>query len=173
MVLPINLLYLCLSELQGYYLQARPPPCFQVLLYFEQCHDNHTHKRPITVQVHTTIPFPGHGRDVCRVASKTCMLHSLMWESLDFEEQLLLTIFTYRWSHYLLASCSSWVSRAAHTTWGLLITHLCCGSRCPLLSRTTTQGAPNSMTPCKTKSHVTHKCGGEIQHFACFIALGG
>lgn len=49
----MNLLYLCLLELQGYYLQARPPPCFQVLLYFDQCHDIHAHRRPITVQVHT------------------------------------------------------------------------------------------------------------------------
>lgn len=56
-LLPINLLYLCLLELQGYYLQTCPPPCYQVLLYFEQCHDIHTHRRPITVQVHTTIPF--------------------------------------------------------------------------------------------------------------------
>ncbi|KAI5608488.1 interferon regulatory factor 4, partial [Silurus asotus] len=38
-------------ELQGYYLQARPPPSFQVLLYFEQCNDIHVHRRPITVQV--------------------------------------------------------------------------------------------------------------------------
>lgn len=57
MFLPINFLYLCVSELQGYCLQARPPPCFQVLLYFEQCHDTHAHRRPITVQVHPSISF--------------------------------------------------------------------------------------------------------------------
>ncbi|TSL47598.1 Interferon regulatory factor 4 [Bagarius yarrelli] len=42
---------LFMAELQGYYLQARPPPCFHVLLYFEQCHDIQTYRRPITVQV--------------------------------------------------------------------------------------------------------------------------
>lgn len=56
--LSIKLLYLCLSELQGYYLQARPPPCFQVLLYFEQCHDIQAHRRPLTVQVHMSFLFP-------------------------------------------------------------------------------------------------------------------
>ncbi|XP_053333727.1 interferon regulatory factor 4 isoform X2 [Clarias gariepinus] len=40
-----------ITDLQGYYLQARFPPCFQVLLYFEQSHDIHGHRRPISVQV--------------------------------------------------------------------------------------------------------------------------
>lgn len=71
-------------------------------------------------------------------------------------------LFTHRWSHCLPASCSFWVSRAAHTTWGPLIPPHWCGNRCLLLSKTATQGTPISMTPCKTKYHVTHKWESDI-----------
>ncbi|KAL6485815.1 hypothetical protein MHYP_G00052070 [Metynnis hypsauchen] len=40
---------LFIAELQACYLQARPLPRFQVLLFFEECHN--TQRRPITVQV--------------------------------------------------------------------------------------------------------------------------
>ncbi|KAK3522656.1 hypothetical protein QTP86_029129 [Hemibagrus guttatus] len=82
-----------MAEVQGYYLQARPPPCFQALLYFEQCHDVHAHRRPLTVQVE-----PLFARQLFILSQQGSTHHMrapdtspLMWEQMPPSQQNIYT----------------------------------------------------------------------------------
>ncbi|KAK2846083.1 hypothetical protein Q7C36_010937 [Tachysurus vachellii] len=82
-----------MAELQGYYLQARPPPSFQVLLYFEQCHDIQAHRRPLTVQVE-----PLFARQLFILSQQGSTHHMrapdtspLMWEQMPPSQQNIYT----------------------------------------------------------------------------------
>ncbi|XP_072535549.1 interferon regulatory factor 4 [Salminus brasiliensis] len=78
---------LLIAELQAYFLQARPLPRCQVLLYFEECHN--TQRRPITVQVEPL--FARQILLICQQSSTNHMraheLMPLLWDQLPHPQQ--------------------------------------------------------------------------------------